>query len=323
MTPFFSHITPLSECEKRTVGSVLFGAGRGKRLRPLTDRIPKPALPVLDVPLAAWGLAGLSREAPPVVVNASHLADRLVAALQSLHLPGWEPLVESPEAYGTAGTLAALKDRVGERVVTWNGDLLTDLDPSVLLEVHLSSGAPATLAVVEVAAGADLVVEGGSVESFVDRRRTRDVAGARFIGAAVFERIALERLPAQRPAGLGETLLRDLATSGDLAVHVFTGYWSDVGTPEAYRAASLDVLYGRAPAAPSDPPGEMVEVEGGRAYVGPGASVERAALGTGAIVLRGARVEAGASVRNAIVMPGERVPPGQVVENTIFVRDPT
>lgn len=298
------------------IGSVLFGAGRGERLRPLTDRVPKPALPLLDVPLAAWGLAGLARVAPPVVVNASHLAERLLGALEALELSGWEALVERPEAYGTAGTLAALRERIGPRLVTWNGDLLTDLDPDALIETHERVGALATLAVLPVESGADLVTAGDRVTTFVDRRRDAGAGGARFMGAAVFERAALERLPSERPAGLGETLLRELATSGDLAVHAFDGYWRDVGTVDAFRDASLDLLYERAPAAPVALPGQIVEVDGGRAYIGPGAEVTRDALGPGAIVLRGARVSAGASLTDSVVMPGSLVPP---TRNTLAV----
>ena len=297
---------------------MLFGAGQGKRLRPLTEVRPKPALPVLDVPLAAWGLAGLARVAPPVVVNASHLASRLIDALGLLGIPGWEPLIESPRAYGTAGTLAALRDRVENRMMTMNGDLLTELDLVELLRTHERLARPATVAVVRVPAGADLGVEGEIATRFVDRRRHPDVPGVRFMGAGVFERDALDRLPATRPAGLGETLLRELAESGDLGVHIFGGYWSDVGTPEAYRLASLDLLYGRAPASPVAPPGEVIEVEGGLAYVGPDVSVERRALGAGAIVLRGARVGAGASIGNSLVMPNETVPAGEQVADAVW-----
>ena len=291
------------------IGSVLFGAGRGKRLRPLTDRIPKPALPLLDVPLGAWGLAGLVRAAPPVVVNASHLAESLVEALEAVGLTGWRAVVEAPEAYGTAGTLAALRDQVSPRILTWNGDLLTDLDPADLMAAHEASGAIATLAVTTVSSGADLPLADGVVSGFVDRRKEPDAAGARFMGAAVFEEAALERLPTTRPAGLGETLLRDLAESGDLAVHVFSGYWTDVGTPEAYLAASLDLLYGRAPSAPVALPGDIVDVQGGRAYIGPRASVAPSSLGPGAIVLNGAQVATSTRIENAIVMPDGTVVP--------------
>lgn len=300
------------------ISSALFAAGRGKRLRPLTDRIPKPALPILDVPLAAWGLAALARHASPVVVNASHLADDVLVALRSTGIEGWEPLIERPEAFGTAGTLRALRDRLGPRVVTWNGDALTDLHLPELLEAHERGGGGATLLVRAVDSLADLRLSGDSVTGFVDRRTEPEAAGARFLGIAVFEREALEGLPDERPAGLGETLLRDLAESGDVGVHLFEGYLRDVGTPSDYLQASLDVLNGRGPPPPIGLPGEVVEVDEGRAYIGPQTNAAPGSLGPGAIVLAGSQVHPGALISNSIVMPGSVVPSDRVLEDTIW-----
>lgn len=299
------------------INSVLFGAGRGKRLRPLTDRIPKPALPLLDVPLAAWSLSRLTQAAAPVIVNASHLPDKLVGSLSMLGFVNWTAFVEPPEAYGTAGTLGALRDNLGPSVVTWNGDVLTDLDPRVLLDAHARSGMAATVAVRRVPGGADLQISGGRVKRFIDRRR-EDAAGAQFLGIAVFRRDALERLPDERPAGLGETLLRSLAERGALAAHEFTGYWLDVGTPAAYLQASLDVLNRTAPPPPVPAPGNVVEAAGGNAYVSDSADVAPESLGPDAIVQAGAVVERGANVRHAIVFPGERVPSGSEVHDGIW-----
>jgi mannose-1-phosphate guanylyltransferase len=299
------------------IGGVVFGAGRGKRLRPLTDLLPKPALPILDLPLGAWALRELTGSVPPVVVNGSHLADGLVAAFEALGLPGWEAVVESPEAFGTAGTLRALRERIGERVVTCNGDLITSLRVADLLATHFEVGAPATVAVRVVDENADLEVREGKVTRFIDRRRVNQ-AGARFLGMAVFERSALALLPELSPAGLGETLLRDLAERGELAAYVFDGYWRDVGTVDQYLAAALDVLYGRAPAAPVPLTGRIVEVEGGLAYLGPRASAAPGSLRSGAIVLEGATVAAGASLEKAIVWPGASVPRGTTLESQVF-----
>lgn len=300
------------------ISSVLFAAGRGKRLRPLTDRIPKPALPILDVPLAAWGLAELSKHAPSVVVNASHLAEEVVSSLASTGIENWEPFVEGAEAFGTAGTLRALRDRLGPRVVTWNGDALTDLQVEDLIEAHEDSGAAATLLVREVDSLADLRLSGHSVTGFVDRRTDPEATGARFLGIAVFEREVLEGLPDERPAGLGETLLRDLAESGDLGVHRFEGYLRDVGTPSDYLHASLDVLNGRGPPPPIELRGEIVEVDEGRAYIGPQTNAAPGSLGPGAIVLAGSEVHPAALISNSIVMPGSVVPSGRVLEDRIW-----
>lgn len=302
------------------ISSVLFAAGRGKRLRPLTDRIPKPALPVLDLPLAAWGLAALTRHAPAVVVNASYKAAEVIAALAATGIEGWEAFDEGAEAFGTAGTLRELRDRAGPRLVTWNGDALTDLHLPELMAAHDVSGTAATLLVREVDEMADLRWEASSVTGFVDRRKESEAAGGRFLGIAVFEREALEHLPDERPAGLGETLLRDLAESGGLNVHLFDGYLRDVGTPEGYLGASLDVLNGTGPPPPVDLVGDIVEIEGGRAYVGPGADAAPTALGPGAIVLAGARVEPGARITNSIVFPGSLVAADSVLQDTIWPR---
>lgn len=301
-----------------SIHSVVFGAGRGVRMRPLTEVVAKPALPILDVPLAAWSLGALVGAAPPAVVNASHLGAGLVRALERLEVRSWSPFLEEPEGYGTAGTLRALRDRIGDRLLTANGDVLSDLDPSALLAAHAASGLPATVAVRMVDEAADLEVQGGRVTRFVDRRR-EDAPGARFLGIAAFERACLDELPDERPVGLGETLLRTLAERGDLGAYVHLGYWIDVGTPAAYLQASADVLYGRAPAPPVPIPGEVIAVPGGRAYIGPGAAADAASLGPGAIVLARAGVGSQASVRDSIVFTGAIVPDGAEVTGSIWL----
>ena len=294
---------------------MLLAAGRGERLRPLTDVLAKPALPILDVPLGAWGAASLSGS-PGFLVNVSHLADTVIEALD-LESLGAQVLVERPEPYGTGGTLAALRDRVDERIVVWNADTLTDLDVDELWAAHKQIGLVGTIVVVPVPIGADFRVGDGRALELIDRRHASE-AGARYIGVAVFEKAALELLPTERPHGLTETLLRSLIDRGELGVHVHEGYALDVGTIDRYLAASSDVLYERAPQPPRSLLGKVVEVPGGRAYIGPGAQVGNASLGPGAIILANATVESRARIENAIVWPGEHVAPETTVSNAVW-----
>jgi NDP-sugar pyrophosphorylase family protein len=285
-------------------GSVLFSAGRGERLRPLTDEIPKPALPVLDVPLGASGLSGLLAVAPPVVVNASHLPDAIAAALGQFG--EFELFREPRRGLGTAGTLKALEDELAPTFVTLNSDALTDLDLEVLVERHKKSGGVCTAAAIAVESGADFVGKEGRVTSFVDRRIDMQAAGYRFIGAAVFTRDILRLITEEPPLGLGESVFPPLVNRGELVLYVHDGYALDVGNPTAYMRANLDVLSGRVKL-PADPPGEIVQMHDGRAYMGPGSQVNKASLGPGAIVLRNARIGDDAAIQNTIVMPGEEV----------------
>jgi mannose-1-phosphate guanylyltransferase len=300
------------------ISSLLLAAGRGTRLRPLTDRIAKPALPLLDLPLGAFGLAALLQDSPPVAVNVSHLPDTVARALRVVGgARGFELLTE-PEPLGSGGTVGDLRERVDKRLVTYNADFLADLSVAAMIEAHERAGAPATAAVEPVAGGADLELEDGRAASFIDRHEHPDRAGARFLGAAVMERDALGMIPATRPVGLAEAILRPLAEHGELAVFVHDSYALDVGTPRAYLRASLDLVAGEGPRPPVSWPGEIVDVQGGSAYVGPGAKVSPESLGPGAVLLRGASTADGARVERTVVWPHERVPAGVHLIDTVF-----
>jgi hypothetical protein len=121
-----------------SIAAVLYAAGRGERLRPLTDEVAKPALPMLDVPLAAFGLAPLLAIAPTVVMNVRHLPRSVTGALLP-YVPRdgrFQTLYEDPEAYGTAGTLACrprtrprrprddrrARGATVERAIVWPGE---------------------------------------------------------------------------------------------------------------------------------------------------------------------------------------------------------
>lgn len=285
---------------------MLFAAGRGERLRPLSDAVPKPALPLLDVPLASPLLARL-RALGDVVVNVSHLGDEVIARL------GLEPaevLREIPEPYGTAGTLAALAPDLADPVLVANADLLTDLEPRDLLAAHRAAGAALTLAAAPVTSGADLTARAGRATGFIDRRRTPHEPGLRYLGMAVLGRAALGLLPGRRPAGLGEHVVAPLCRRGEAAVVEHRGYALDCGTPAAFLQASLDALSG---VLAWQPPGRRSF----GAYLGPGAE-SAGELGPGAIVLSGARVETGARIEQAVVWPGTTVPPGIELRRAVW-----
>ena len=224
--------------------ALLFAAGRGERLRPLTDTVPKPALDVGGAPLGAWGLAALRGAGLRVAVNTSHLGGAVEAALRPYD-PSLTVLDEGLEPLGTAGTLREFRSLFGPTVVTYNSDLLSDLHVEDLLVAHARTGAPMTAAVVRVEEGADLSIEGERARAFIDRRREPSTPGARFIGVAVIDAPALDLIPGEGPRGMGESLIAPLAERGELGVVVHEGYALDVGTPANLRTARRDVLAGR------------------------------------------------------------------------------
>jgi mannose-1-phosphate guanylyltransferase len=234
-------------------------------------------------------------------------------------------MIENPEAFGTAGTLAALRDRVEDRIVVANGDLIADVHVEELLDLHLASGVEATVAVAPVDEMADFEIDADdNLSGFVDRRQRSRAAGARFIGISVFERAVLQDLPETRPLGMGESLLRPLVESGRLNAFFHAGYFTDVGTVGRYVDTCGDILAGVAPPPPVGPydrfAGRTVELDDGRAFVADSAQCDDSSLGGGSVVLSGALVEDGASVEGVVVWPNEVVPAGTRINNGIWFR---
>jgi NDP-sugar pyrophosphorylase family protein len=280
---------------------------------------------MLDVPLGAFGMSQLLKICSSVIVNAASDARSVIEVELRAGMGGafgsdktMTIFEESPEPFGAAGTLAALRDRIGERALTWNADTISDLDLSDLFNAHRASGAPATVAVTPVAGNADLAIEGRWATTFIDRRLRPEAAGARFIGAAVFERAVLEALPDDRPLGLAESILRPLVKRGELAVFIHAGYAADVGTFPRYVGASLDLLEGRGPAPPMAWPGEILRGPGGVAYLGPGAFAAKGTLGPGAVLLAGSRVEEDARIERSVIWRGSQVGAGEKVCDAVW-----
>ncbi len=299
--------------------AVLLAAGRGVRLAPVTDRIPKAALPVLDVPLAAWGLADLASLGAPIVVNVARNGDFVQAALAPFDFAGVEFISEAPDPPGGAGTIASLAARDFHVVVTRNADhLVRGLDLPGLVEAHNANGAAMTIVVRAVPEGADVDMSDGRAVSLIDRRRDRGRPGGLWIGTSVISRSALELIPARRPIDLTAGLLAPLIDRGEVAVHIHRGYELDVGTPARYLRACVDLMRQRAPAPPRRIRGTLLEAAGTLAFVGADAEIDETSVGGDAIILAAARVPAGCYVARAIVMPGERVPTDVRVEDAIF-----
>lgn len=293
--------------------AMVLAAGLGTRLRPLTEAIPKPALPILGSTLLEENLALVARlGVGEVVVNAHHRAEIVAQVARRaaerldlrLHLS-----FETPEPLGTGGALVAarpLLDR-GETILLLNGDVLTDMDLAPALERHRGERPAATMVLRPMPEGADFApveVDGeGRVLRIAGQGREGEGRSFLFTGIHFLEPAVLDALPAEGPSCINRqghvTLLRE---GERILGHVIEeGRWSDVGTWERYREANLDLLGGRYRLPGFEAvqdlvvsPDALIE-EGARlrgpAWIGPGALVRSTAeIGPDAVVLPGARV---------------------------------
>src|SRR5262249_46639616 len=129
--------------------AIVLVGGEGTRLRPLTETVPKPALTLADRPMLAYTVQWLARHGvEEVVLACGFMPGSLRGALGDGEGSGVRiHYVAEPRPLGTAGGIRYAADQLGEglgeRFVALNGDILTDLDLSALLDAHRDGGGEA------------------------------------------------------------------------------------------------------------------------------------------------------------------------------------
>ena len=311
--------------------AIVLVGGEGTRLRPLTDTVPKPALRLVDRPFLAYMVEWLGAHGvDEVVLACGFLPDRLRAELGEIEHEGVAlHYVVEPDRRGTAGAIRfaaeALGDRLDDRFLALNGDVLTDLDLTALLRAHTERGARATIGLypVEDSSAFGLVEcdRAGAVLSFTEKTGEA-VPGEINAGAYVLERSVLDLIPPGREFSIEREVFPRLVGEGLCALRL-DGYWMDIGTPERYLQASWDILEGRVatevrPTAPGIFLGAGCEVAGSarvgpRAVVSAGGVVAAGAVVEGSVLLDGCTVGEGARVARSILSAGVTVEPGAEV----------
>jgi len=232
--------------------AVLLAAGRGTRLRPVTDTIPKCLVEIrgrslLDIWLDALARAGV-RE---VLVNTHHLAGQVEAHLARRSTAPAVRLNYEPELLGSAGTLVANRDFVADDDVflVVNADNLTDFDLGALIDAHRAAATLATLCVFRAPRPSECgIVEvdaDGCVVGFVEKPANppSDLANA---GMYAFDPRVIDEILEPLPRDIGFDLLPRLVGRAR-AMPIDDCYFRDIGTPAALARARHEWEVGAVP----------------------------------------------------------------------------
>lgn len=276
---------------------MVLAAGLGTRLRPLSDALPKPLVPVGDRPallhvLERLAAGGVTR----AVMNTFHLPDAF-ARLDGLPLS--LQVVREATLLGTAGGVANAAEQLGAGdVLVWNADILADLDVRALLAAHGDGGAAATLAVAPRAAGEGTVgVDArGAVVRLRGERFGAEVSGGDFVGVHVLGAALRAGLPATGCL-VGDVYLPLLRAGRALRAHCTGVPWDDVGSVASYLEANLRWLRARGSAS----------FVGAGAEVAAGVRLEACVIGAGARVEGTGEAEGEGTLQRVVVWPGARV----------------
>lgn len=236
--------------------TVILAGGKGTRLKPYTTILPKPLMPIGDMPILEILLRQMKRAGiDEAVLTVGHLAEMLRLFFQNGEKIGLKisySFEESP--LGTAGPLSLI-DGLDDTFMVANGDVLTTLPLADLLEHHRLSGAAATIAMHRRQVHIDLGViqqnEDGRVTGYIEKP-TYDFMVS--MGIYVFEPRVLDYIPLNAYLDFPD-LVKQLIAAGEIVSgYPFNGYWQDLGRADDYERAIEDFDRMRAEFLPPEMP---------------------------------------------------------------------
>jgi mannose-1-phosphate guanylyltransferase len=310
--------------------AVVLVGGEGTRLRPLTETIPKPLIPLVDRPFLDHVLDHLATHGVvDVLLSSPYLEEAFRPFLASRRGGPTVRWIAEPVPLGTGGAVANAARGLDEPFLVLNGDILTDLDLTALIAFHREHGAAATITLSAVddarPYGLVTVEESHRVTSFREKPERR-LPGLVNAGTYVLDPSAVAGVAPDRPVSIEREVFPELIAGGRVVSgFISEAYWMDLGTPEKYLRATFDALEGRIAGlsyeAPWVDPSAAVSLRaqlGRWVVVGPGGVIADLAEVEDSVLLGDARIDEGARVRDSILGPGARIGSGAVVTGAVL-----
>ncbi len=225
--------------------AVILAGGKGTRLRPYTVAFPKPLMPVGNMPILEIIIRQLkSHGIEDIILAVGHLSELIMTYFGDGRKFGVNIKYSKEDIpLGTAGPLSLLKDELNETFIVMNGDILTTLNYSDLVNYHKKNKSIATIALNK----RDVYIDFGVVEidkknynilKYIEKPTLHYLVS---MGIYVFEPKVLEYIPYGVKFDFPD-LVRELIKSKETVKgYVYDGYWLDIGRPEDYEKANIEI----------------------------------------------------------------------------------
>ncbi|MBN2044009.1 MAG: NTP transferase domain-containing protein [Anaerolineales bacterium] len=222
--------------------AVILAGGKGTRLAPYTYILPKPLMPIGDMPILEILILQMKRAGiNEIILTVGHLSHLLRAYFENGQKFGVEirySLEDQP--LGTAGPLSLIED-LDRTFIVSNGDVLCDLDIVAFLATHQQSGAAATIAMYNKQVNIDLgVLKLNGENEIIDYLEKPSYNFPVSMGLYAFEPRVLQYIPRNHYLDFPDLVLKLLEAGETVRGYDFDGYWRDLGRKEDYEQAIED-----------------------------------------------------------------------------------
>lgn len=321
--------------------AVILAAGAGSRLRPLTDLLPKPLMPVANRPIVERIVIALAAaERRDLYVNLHYRGEQVAAFLADGSRWGVRvSCAVEPRLTGPAGALHAFENLPeSSALLVVSGDALHDVDLDGFARWHEASGRPLSVVLRHVPDpgryGVAQLDDSGAITGFVEKPATGGAAvGLVSCGIYCLDTMLLARIPTGCVFDFGRHLIPELVAEGTpVGGYVTDAYWTDIGDVPSYIRGNLDAVLGLVHA--GGLPGREVAPD---VYAEEGCDISRHAHLSGPLVLGrhvvvgddaeligpavvgpGACLAAGSHVMQSVIMAEAHIPEGTHVAGGVF-----
>ncbi len=229
------------------VECMIMAGGRGKRLSPLTDTIPKPMLPLGGKPIIEHNIDRLiSFGIQKIYISVKYLGEQIEDYFGDGSAKGIKiEYIWEDEPLGTAGALSLVDKFESEQVLLMNSDLFTNIDFEELYRVKLESGADMAVASTEYKIDVPYAVfqtEQNKVKEFKEKPSFVYHSNA---GIYLLDRNLIARIPKNKFYDITDLMENLVENGGELVHHPILGYWIDIGKPLDYEQAKEFIKHSR------------------------------------------------------------------------------
>lgn len=226
------------------IQAVILAGGKGTRLKPYTIVFPKPLMPINDKPILEIVIQQLqSRGFNEIIMAVGHLSELIMAFFGDGSKFGIKIKYSKEDSpLGTVGGLGLMKEQLNDTFLMMNGDVLTTLDFSDLINYHKKSGAISTIALNK----RNIHIDFGVVESDNNSRIIKYTEKPKIdymvsMGVYVFDKRVLDYIEQNCYLDFPD-LIKKLIAKGEIVKgYPYDGYWLDIGRPDDYVRAINDI----------------------------------------------------------------------------------
>nr|MCK4929475.1 nucleotidyltransferase family protein [Nanoarchaeota archaeon] len=231
--------------ENKPSKAIILAGGKGTRMKPMTNFLPKPMLRIHDKPILEHNIELLKRHGiKDIIISIGHKGDKIKEYLgDGTQLEVNITYVEESAPMGTGGPLNLLKGKINNTFVLLNGDELKDIDIEDMFMFHRKNKGIATIALTTVEDPSKYgvaVMNGNKIMTFIEKPSKKQIP-SKLINAGLYilEPEVLKIVP-EGFSMIENDVFPKLASNEQLLGYVFSGQWFDTGTPDRFSQAERE-----------------------------------------------------------------------------------